>query len=142
MALLLSDYQNVPDVTRVWENEVMKHTRTKLKMLLLVLFAFFWLTFGIPTSFAVPGDIIFSNPPPGSGGISQAFFPHWIHRIRYRCYVCHNKLFTMKKGSNPISMAKISRGEYCGACHNGKIAFNVEFQSCARCHPTLSKAKP
>lgn len=107
----------------------------------LLLSIFISLTFGHP-SFAVTGDIVFSNPPPGSGGVPQAFFPHWVHRIRYRCYVCHNDLFAMKKGTNSISMAKIQRGEYCGACHNGKTAFTVELQTCARCHPAPAKAKP
>ena len=48
-------------------------------------------------------------------------FPHWFHRIRFRCKVCHADLgFQFKAGGNDINMLKIIDGEYCGACHNGQ----------------------
>lgn len=82
------------------------------------------------------GDLVFERKggAPGSEGILPAVFPHWVHRVRYRCYACHPKPFEMQQGANPITMNTIKQGQFCGACHNGQIAFNVEFQTCARCH--------
>ncbi len=82
------------------------------------------------------GDLVFERRagPQGSEGILPAVFPHWIHRARFRCYVCHPAIFEMQLGSSEITMAKIREGQYCGKCHNGRIAFNVEFQTCGRCH--------
>ncbi len=85
---------------------------------------------------AAPGDIVFERAPGPSAGVEPTTFPHWVHRARFRCYVCHPAIFEMKAGANAISMASIKRGEHCGACHNGRIAFNVEFQTCSRCHRT------
>ncbi len=76
------------------------------------------------------GDIPFDR----SEGVEQfapAYFPHWVHRLRYKCYACHDGLFSMQRGANP-TMAAMARGESCGACHNGKIAFAVDM--CQRCH--------
>ncbi len=66
-------------------------------------------------------------------GMVPVIFPHWFHRIRYQCSVCHVELgFKTKAGSNGITMDKISQGEYCGACHNGDVAWSAE--SCDLCH--------
>jgi len=60
-------------------------------------------------------------------------FPHWFHRIRFRCKVCHHELgFEMRAGANQIDMGKIINGQYCGMCHNGQIAWAVE--ECHLCH--------
>lgn len=88
------------------------------------------------------GDLVFERKGAGSEGtmsIDPAIFPHWVHRVRYRCYVCHPKPFQMELGADPITMDAIEKGEYCGACHNGRIAFDVGFQTCARCHRKLEE---
>jgi len=60
-------------------------------------------------------------------------FPHWFHRIRFKCKVCHGELkFKMRVGSNHVSMENITQGEFCGACHNGEIAWAVD--QCDLCH--------
>lgn len=60
-------------------------------------------------------------------------FPHWFHRIRFQCRVCHSELkIKMKAGSNNFTMANIADGEFCGACHNGEVAWPVE--NCDLCH--------
>ncbi len=61
-------------------------------------------------------------------------FPHWFHRIRFKCSSCHPAIFEMKAGSNPITMTALRRGEFCASCHNGTIAFEVGFTTCVRCH--------
>ena len=82
------------------------------------------------------GDLVFERKGGGEGAASivPAIFPHWVHRSRFRCYVCHPKIFKMQLGSSEITMDKIQKGQFCGVCHNGRIAFDVEFQSCDRCH--------
>ncbi len=92
-----------------------------------------WLAAAGP-GLAVPGDIVFQRPPGTEQPTPVAVFPHWIHRIQFKCYVCHDAIFKMKAGANPITMDAISGGEYCGTCHNGKIAFQVNFDTCPRCH--------
>ncbi|OUS27926.1 hypothetical protein A9Q98_08580 [Thalassotalea sp. 42_200_T64] len=60
-------------------------------------------------------------------------FPHWFHRVRFRCKVCHSELgFEMRAGANDISMEKIMDGDYCGMCHNEEIAWGLDH--CDRCH--------
>lgn len=68
-----------------------------------------------------------------ASGMRPVIFPHWFHRARFRCKVCHNELgFEMRAGANDINMAKLIDGQYCGMCHNDKIAWNLEY--CDRCH--------
>lgn len=69
-------------------------------------------------------------------GMPPVIFPHWFHRIRFKCKVCHEDIFIMRQGSNDINMQKIIQGEYCGKCHNGKIAWAAMF--CDRCHSGAS----
>jgi c(7)-type cytochrome triheme protein len=88
---------------------------------------------GSGSGVAAPGDMVFEREEKNVG-VPPSIFPHWIHRIRYRCYVCHPALFEMKAGANDVTMKTIDEGRHCGACHDGSIAFNVEFQTCTRCH--------
>ncbi len=82
---------------------------------------------------AVEGDIIFQRKS-ADKSTPPAQFPHWAHRIRFKCYVCHDAIFQMKAGANPVSMDAIFDGKFCGACHDGKTAFAVGFETCQRCH--------
>ena len=59
-------------------------------------------------------------------------FPHQSHTQWLTCANCHPALFEMQRGADPITMAAIFEGKYCGACH-GKVAFAVE-TGCPRCH--------
>lgn len=66
-------------------------------------------------------------------GMRPVVFPHWFHRIRFRCKVCHSELgFKMRAGSNVITMLDIIEGRFCGMCHNGEIAWSPE--NCDLCH--------
>jgi c(7)-type cytochrome triheme protein len=81
-------------------------------------------------------DVVINNYS-DAAGMRPVVFPHWFHRIRFRCKVCHADLgFKFKAGGNEINMLKIIDGEYCGACHNGEVAWAVE--NCDLCH----SAKP
>ena len=77
-------------------------------------------------------DVVINNYA-DAAGIRPAVFPHWFHRIRFRCKVCHADLgFQFKAGGNKITMAKIIDGKFCGACHNGEVAWSIE--NCGMCH--------
>jgi c(7)-type cytochrome triheme protein len=80
------------------------------------------------------GDIAFKRQQAGMDDVPPAMFPHWIHRMQYKCAACHDELFKMKAGSTVITMDNIQAGKQCGVCHNGKIAFDSGFLTCERCH--------
>lgn len=66
-------------------------------------------------------------------GVKPVSFSHWSHRLRFTCRVCHTELgFTMKVNTSEITEAENKAGKYCGACHNGRIAFSQK--ECGRCH--------
>jgi c(7)-type cytochrome triheme protein len=78
------------------------------------------------------GDVVINNYS-DAAGMRPAIFPHWFHRVRFRCKVCHADLgFKFKAGGNEINMVKIIDGQFCGACHNGELAWSVE--NCNLCH--------
>ena len=86
----------------------------------------------IPDAQAEYGDVVINNYS-DKAGMRPAVFPHWFHRMRFRCKVCHADLgFKFKAGGNDINMVKIIDGQFCGACHNGDIAWSVE--NCNLCH--------
>ena len=78
------------------------------------------------------GDIVI-NKRADKEGMRPVVFSHWFHRIRFQCRVCHAELgFKMRVGSNDITMADIIDGKFCGACHNGDVAWSPE--NCDLCH--------
>ena len=96
--------------------------------LLAVLFAGFY----FQAARAEYGDVVI-NEFSDEAGMRPVVFPHWFHRIRFRCKVCHGDLgFKFQAGGNQINMLKIIDGEYCGACHNGDVAWSIE--NCDLCH--------
>lgn len=64
-------------------------------------------------------------------GVPDVVFPHFPHTTWLDCRNCHPSIFLMKAGSNPVTMAKILKGEFCGRCH-GVVAFPIS--DCFRCH--------
>ncbi len=78
------------------------------------------------------GDVVINNYS-DAAGVRPVVFPHWFHRVRFRCKVCHTDLgFKFQAGGNDINMVKIIDGQFCGACHNGTLAWSVE--NCDVCH--------
>ena len=67
---------------------------------------------------------------------NNVLFPHLPHTLWLDCRNCHPAIFRMQAGTNPITMEKILRGEFCGRCH-GVVAFPIS--DCDRCH---SRPKP
>ena len=68
-----------------------------------------------------------------AAGMRPVIFPHWFHRIRFRCKVCHYELgFEMRAGANDVTMGDIYNGKFCGMCHNDRIAWGLA--ECDLCH--------
>ena len=83
-------------------------------------------------AFAEYGDVLL-NKRSERAGVRPVVFPHWFHRIRFQCKVCHSELgFKMRAGANDVLMADIIDGKFCGMCHNGQIAWGAE--QCDLCH--------
>lgn len=105
-----------------------------LRRLIFSLFCCFslGLLLPVPVAHAEYADVVL-NRIAGKNGMRPVVFPHWFHRIRFRCKVCHYELgFKMRVGSNEVTMADIIDGKFCGACHNNDIAWSVE--KCDLCH--------
>ena len=78
------------------------------------------------------GDVVL-NKRAEKEGMRPVIFPHWFHRIRFRCKVCHSELgFKMRAAANDVLMAEIVNGKFCGMCHNDRIAWGPE--RCNLCH--------
>lgn len=83
------------------------------------------------------GDIII-NRLSEKNGQQKVVFPHWSHRAKYTCRVCHLEIeFSMEAGDTEITETQIRKGQFCGVCHNGKTAFapvEPNRKNCKRCH--------
>lgn len=85
------------------------------------------------------GDVVL-NRRSEQQGMRPVVFPHWFHRIRFRCKVCHSELgFAMRAGANDVTMARIVEGQFCGMCHNGETAWATD--QCDLCHSGLRGQK-
>ncbi|MBA4422686.1 MAG: hypothetical protein C0390_06220 [Syntrophus sp. (in: bacteria)] len=78
------------------------------------------------------GDLTFTpqNAPP-------VVFSHNKHLKEQglKCSGCHYQFFQMAQGSYKMDMGKITKGEFCGRCHSGRVSFDVQDpQNCSRCH--------
>jgi c(7)-type cytochrome triheme protein len=94
-----------------------------------------------PQPFAVKGDVQFVRDEhvantPDAKSYAPAVFPHWFHRIRVKCASCHPRVFEMRTGANNVSMDALRSGKFCATCHNGKVAWEVGFTTCSKCHAT------
>lgn len=68
-------------------------------------------------------------------GQKAVTFSHWSHRMRHTCRVCHLELeFEMRVNATTIAEADNQKGKYCGACHDGRIAFGHTKEHCRKCH--------
>lgn len=105
--------------------------------IVLILLAGSWIA--PPWAMAEYADVVLNNRAEAEG-VRPVIYPHWFHRMRFRCKVCHGELgFVMRAGANKISMASIMDGKHCGMCHNGDVAWSAEH--CDRCHSGLPGLK-
>jgi c(7)-type cytochrome triheme protein len=81
-----------------------------------------------------PPDTILLEKP-----LKAVLFNHALHNkeLGLACNECHMKLFDMKTGSTgeeaDFNMEAMYNGKYCGACHNGTLAFDLK-ADCTKCH--------
>ncbi len=78
------------------------------------------------------GDLTFTPK-----NASPVVFSHETHVVGngLKCVSCHYQIFQMAHGSYKMDMAKITKGDFCGRCHNGQRAFDVkDHKNCTRCH--------
>jgi len=85
------------------------------------------------------GEITLPREKTDAGSLPRAEFSHAVHRIQFKCYVCHDALFKMQAGADHINMDGVREGRFCGVCHDGETAFAVGFNTCNRCHKTESR---
>ena len=130
-----------------------KRQRTVVSALLIVLLLFLTAFAARASDRAVLGKVLNAIPPNGpfakygtlilrreskKAGMAPVVFPHWSHRARYTCRVCHSELeFAMKSGGSGITRRQYLAGKFCGYCHDGITAFTVkdgEGKQCHRCH--------
>jgi c(7)-type cytochrome triheme protein len=78
------------------------------------------------------GDVVL-NRRSEAAGVRPVVFPHWFHRVRFHCKVCHQELgFEMRAGANDVKMSDVAEGRFCGMCHNSRLAWGAE--RCDLCH--------
>ena len=99
---------------------------------LSLIFVFLFAIASVPAARAEYADVVL-NKHAEAEGVRPVVFPHWFHRVRFRCAVCHDELgFKMRAGANEVTMKDIVDGKFCGGCHNGDIAWSPD--RCDLCH--------
>ena len=75
------------------------------------------------------------------GGQGRVKFEGSEHAEKgYKCDSCHPSLFEKKKGAARMTMDLLNKGQFCGACHNGKAAFSTtDSKKCHECHKKSKK---
>lgn len=108
-----------------------------LKGRIIVLSLFVALSFPF-AAFAVPSGKVITWP---GGGRGRVVFEGKEHAEKgYTCNSCHPGLFQMKKGAATMTMDALNKGRYCGACHNGTVAFSTNDPGkCHECHKGAEK---
>lgn len=77
--------------------------------------------------------IIFVKP------VKAVDFSHRVHTMEagLDCESCHDDLFEMEAGvaeqNDDFTMESLYAGQYCGACHDGDMAF-ASNKRCTACH--------
>ena len=108
---------------------------TRTIFVVIIAFAFVH----VPDVWSEYGDVVL-NRRSEQAGMAPVVFPHWFHRVRFRCMVCHSELgFEMRAGANDVTMNEIVQGKFCGRCHNGEIAWTTE--NCGLCHSGMPGLK-
>lgn len=73
--------------------------------------------------------------PPKSATVPQALpwalFSHRAHET-FGCYACHPSVFPQRLVG--FTHEEMREGQFCGRCHDGRIAFAIPAATCGRCH--------
>lgn len=95
------------------------------------------------------GNVLMNNVSE-KNGMAPVVFSHWLHRSRFSCRLCHVDIgFAMQANGTGVREEDNRKGFYCGACHNGRIAFSVQNEQtpassreCDRCHSVGKNIAP
>lgn len=86
------------------------------------------------------GDILYTKP------VNTVLFSHEFHvdKQGLSCDLCHARLFPMEAAASQqhtdFTMKSLMDGNYCGACHNGVMAFASNTR-CGDCHTGVKRAQ-
>lgn len=105
----------------------------KIRSTLPAVLAISGIMVGVAAAASYPEKSIFFDKP-----VRGVEFSHTAHvKKGMSCSICHPRLFAMKakkaQENSDFVMESLYKGKYCGACHNGSIAFASNTQ-CATCH--------
>ena len=84
------------------------------------------------------GDIVYTKP------LNTVLFSHKLHveKTELSCDLCHARNFDMQalkaQENTDFTMKSLMEGKYCGACHNGTMAFASNTR-CGDCHTGMKK---
>jgi c(7)-type cytochrome triheme protein len=77
----------------------------------------------------------------GAMGSGKHMFSHTfnVESAGFKCNECHPDVFARKMGTaranGDYNMASLREAKYCGACHDGKTAFDTTGpETCVKCH--------
>lgn len=100
-----------------------------MKVLVIVLLSIMCLSF---FAFAEIGGGNITFKVKTAGDVNFSHESH-IANIGLKCTDCHASLFITQEKHVKTTMAQMQKGKSCGACHNGKKAFDVK-ANCNTCH--------
>jgi c(7)-type cytochrome triheme protein len=106
--------------------------RNRIVAVIVVVSLFVIIPFGASAQTVGGGDLTFRPK-----GATPVVFSHELHvkSKGLKCTGCHYQVFQMTKGSYKMDMNKLTKGDFCGKCHNGQKSFDVkETKNCAKCH--------
>ncbi len=104
-----------------------------LRSLCITAVAALSLAAGVAVAASYPeAPIVYDKPVKG------VIFSHKTHVDKgLACDMCHNRLFEQQakkaQENKDFVMESLYQGKYCGACHNGSLAFASNTR-CATCH--------
>lgn len=100
----------------------------------ILLIAFVYVVSSLGTVFASTGGGDLTFKPKNAKPVLFSHEKH-VDQKKKKCSSCHYHVFQMAKGSYKMDMSKMTKGEFCGICHNGERSFDVKDKSkCDMCH--------
>jgi len=82
----------------------------------------------------VGGGTITLKATPKAGPVTFSHESH-VAGADIKCRACHTKLFINQAKHVRETMATMKKGRSCGACHDGKTAFDMtDRTACVGCH--------
>jgi c(7)-type cytochrome triheme protein len=108
------------------------HMESKKLLITLIVAACLMIPFSVFGQKVGGGDLTFR--PKNASPVVFSHDKH-VNGQGLKCTGCHYQIFQMAQGTYKMDMSKITKGDFCGKCHNGQKAFDVKDpRNCTRCH--------